>query len=165
MDLTVGALYFVSILEAPAALALWLIIVEAALEASLVRVDPLALDHLALHENANVLLSGLLKDVSSFSVLFALFPVSRVDIFVLIGHDTFTVAFVLFPVAVVGTDLTTVLITVLLFANAALHTAAPFALVGDGGFLVVTSGVVFVNTFAITQLKSKTMLITSTVTS
>ena len=152
MDLAVGALHFVSIFEAPAALALWLIIVEAALEAGSIGVDPLALNHLALHKNANVLLASLLKDIGAFSVFGAFLPVAGVNILVLVSHDTLAVAAVVLPVAVVSADLAAVLITVDLLANAAFLAGSPLTLVGDRSLLVVAPGVVLKGAFAVSQL-------------
>jgi len=101
LDLSVGTLHNVSVHVMPAALSLRLIIVEVSFEIGAVVVQPLAIDHLTVLEGANVLHARLLEDVGTCSVLLPLFPLTRVDVLVLVDHDALAMAFTVFPVPVI----------------------------------------------------------------
>ena len=88
----------------PAAVALWLIIIEITLKVSSILVEPLSVDHLAILELTHVFHACLLKDVRAIAILLAIFPLARVDVLVFIDHDTFSVSLSILPVAVIATN-------------------------------------------------------------
>jgi len=85
----------------PFAFALWLVVVKLACELGAVGIFPLSLRNLAIIPFSYEFHSCLEEYICTLSMLLTIFPVSRVDILVNIGHDSFTVSEVIFPVTVV----------------------------------------------------------------
>lgn len=101
LDLLVLTVYKISVLEIPFSMSLWLIIIEVALEESAVWIEPLSIYHLATFPAANILHASLFENICSSSILLATFPLSRVDIFIFIYHDSFSVPLAIFPMTVI----------------------------------------------------------------
>ena len=125
--LSVSTSNVVTVGHGPAAGTLGLIMSKVTFEERSVRVQPLASNNLALVEFTNILLSSLEENVGALSILLSIGPVARVDIFIEVGHDTFTVTVTTLPVAVVVAD-----ILVILLADTVLHVVNPRAGVLDG---------------------------------
>ena len=147
--LGIDAINNVAVGKFPIANTLRLIESEVALEGGAVRVEPLALHELAILEVTNILLHCLLKDVGALTILLSAGPVTRVHIFINVGHHTLSVALTVFPVAVVLADS-----SVLLLANTVFAVVKPHAGVGDDfilGGLVGVSVVTFTLAFLCAQ--------------
>ena len=117
----------VLVLEVPATGTLRLVESEVALEVGAVRVQPLATDKLSILEVSDVLLSSLCEDVSALSIFLSTAPVTRVDIFIQVGHDALAVPLSRGPVPVIFTHL-----RIHLFADSILLVVRPRALVSNG---------------------------------
>jgi len=126
LGLSVLAFNDVSVDEDPLAGTLRLVLVEFAFEVGAVGVDPLSSDQLAVLVVANVLLTSLVDDVGAFAFLVAVDPLARIDIRILVGHDTLAVTVAVFPVAVVSSDTNVHLLT-----DAVLLVAVPLPAVGN----------------------------------
>ena len=129
---------------------------KVSLEIASIRIDPLASDKLAILELADVLLASFEVDVGALSVFLPVGPVSRVDIFVSVSHDTLAVSLTTLPVAIVLADL-----GVHLLADSMLVVVNPGALVLNGLLLRVGPcvGVITLSmTFLKVQLESVTSL-------
>ena len=116
LDLGVVAGDNVAVLEMPLTVTFWLIIVEVALEVCLIWIDPLAGDELSIFEGAHILHASVLEDVGALAVLFTILPLARVDVLILVNHNSLTMSVAFFPVTIVGADTSIVLLadTVLL---------------------------------------------------
>ena len=144
----IDSLDAVAISEVPAAGALRLIETELAGEVGAVRVLPFAVDELSVFESSNILLLGVVEDVGSLSVFLAICPVSRIDIFIKVGHDTLTMSLTILPVTVVVTNL-----SIRLSADTVLLVALPLSLISDRlGFLALSLSSVCIFTLTFTNL-------------
>ena len=122
--MSVSTVNNISVFEGPSALALRFVIFEVAVETCSVGVDPLAIHHLAFHEDASVLLSCFLKNVGTFTLLLAFDPVAAVEVCVFVSHDSLTMAKSILPIAVINT-----FVCVDLLADARLEVVFPTALI------------------------------------
>jgi len=99
--LLVGSTDFIPVLEGPRAFAFRFVILEIAFETGAIGVNPLAIDHLTLHEDAGILLTSLLKNVGSLAFFVTFNPVSTIKVGAFVGHYSFTMTEAFEPVAVV----------------------------------------------------------------
>jgi hypothetical protein len=104
LGLCVGSLNNVSVAEMPFALTLRLVIIELTLKVSTVGVTPLSRNNLTASPFTNKLHASLEEDVGALTMLLALLPVSRINILVGVGHNTFSVSEAVSPVSVVDTN-------------------------------------------------------------
>ena len=100
-NLSILSIYAISVLEIPFSVSLWLIIIEVALEEGAVWIQPFSLGHLSTSPGSNVFHASLFENISTLAVFLSFFPLSGIDIFIIIYHDSFSVSFTLFPMAVI----------------------------------------------------------------
>ena len=134
--LGVNSFDFVAVGEVPAASSLRLVKSELTLEVGAIRVEPLSSDQLTVFEFSNIFFTRLEENVRALSVFLSVFPVTRVDIFIQVGHYTFSAPLSVLPVAVVLTYF-----RVHLFADAVLAVVNPSALVLNWFLLGTLRGV------------------------
>ena len=89
------------------------VVVEVAFKECSVRVLPFSVSEVASTEVSYELHASLVEDVSALSLLLAILPRARVDVFGHVDHDPFPMLFSVFPVAIVLTEP-----SVVLFSNA-----------------------------------------------
>ena len=150
LSLSVHSFYDISVSKVPLSLSFWLIKSEGAFEIGSVRISPLALYKISILEAANILLSSLLEDVSALSVFLSSGPVSRVDVFILVSHDSFAVTLAILPVAVIFTN-----IFVKLLANTVLLIVCPGTFIRAIASLLRALGSIGVLSLAGSNLQAK----------
>jgi len=136
LRLSVNSFDLVTVGEVPAANSLGLVKSELALEVRAVGVKPLSIDQLTVFEFSNIFLARFEENVRALSVFLSVFPVARVNIFIQVGHHTFSAPLSILPVAVVFTNL-----RVHLFADTVLAVVNPSTLVLNWFFLRAFRGV------------------------
>ena len=134
--LCIVSVYLVSVFEMPSSFTLWLIVIKGSLEVRTVWIDPFTLDELSRFEQADILHTGLIEHISALAVFLSILPLSRVDVFIGVNHNSFSVSLAIQPVTIVLSN-----IEVRLLSNAVFLIHLPLTFIGVFVFFIPRSRV------------------------